>query len=604
VKQLMMLVKKYHYLVAGALLALMFGLGATSMAHDSAIVDELAHIPAGYSYLQYHDYRLNPEHPPLIKDLAAVPLQFMPLSFPIDNPAWTTDVNGQWESGWHFLYHDGNNANAILFWARLPILLLAIVFGAVLYWFVRQRFGTGVGLLAVFLYSLEPNILAHARFVTTDLGAAAFMFISFIFFVRFMEKPNRINAIWATVFLAAAQLAKFSAVLLIPWFIVMVVVAVALWPSYESWKQRLWVYGGGLVAIGAGALLLVWLFYLPQTWSMPADVQYRLVDGSLKYSNWHVVGMKLVSFNHIPGVKALVQYLLGVMMVFSRVAGGNTTFFLGQVSNQSFVWYFPVTYLIKTPVAFLFLLATAVVGALVRYFRKSPAQVLDNLRVFARKHFVRLSMFAFVVIYSYVSITGNLNLGIRHLLPMLPFILVLVSYEVVSLGRKRGAWPVVMLAVLMGWYAASNFLAYPSYLSYFNELIGGPGNADKYVSDSSVDWGQDLLRLQDYVKTNHIEHIAVDYFGGGEPRYYFCDRLHTPDGALIKDSTGYDCTHSPYIEWHAQNGLYKGYMAVSETYLTNDIYWSKQRGDAGYGALRAMTPVAKIGSSIYIYKTD
>lgn len=94
------LIRRWHWVGAAALLAAMFGFGFTSMIGNSAIVDELAHIPAGYAYLHYHDYRLNPEHPPLMKDLAAIPLQFMNLKFPLDSSAWTTDVNGQWEVGW------------------------------------------------------------------------------------------------------------------------------------------------------------------------------------------------------------------------------------------------------------------------------------------------------------------------------------------------------------------------------------------------------------------------------------------------------------------------------------------------------------------------
>src|SRR5689334_12990603 len=109
-------VNGWHAYLAAGLLVLMFGLGLTAMAGNSAIVDEVAHIPSGYSYLHYGDYRLNPEHPPLIKDLAGLPLQFMNLKFPDYEPSWTTDINGQWESGWNFIYHIGNDADQIIFW--------------------------------------------------------------------------------------------------------------------------------------------------------------------------------------------------------------------------------------------------------------------------------------------------------------------------------------------------------------------------------------------------------------------------------------------------------------------------------------------------------
>ncbi|KKW28347.1 MAG: Glycosyl transferase family 39, partial [Parcubacteria group bacterium GW2011_GWA2_52_8] len=105
----------HHTALVVLMLGLMLALGITSMAGDSGIVDEVAHIPAGYSYLRYGDFRLNPEHPPLLKDLAAFPLLFLDLKFPDNIPAWTTEPNGQWETGWHFIYHVGNDADLILF---------------------------------------------------------------------------------------------------------------------------------------------------------------------------------------------------------------------------------------------------------------------------------------------------------------------------------------------------------------------------------------------------------------------------------------------------------------------------------------------------------
>src|SRR5262249_48797775 len=143
-----------HAWVAAAMLTAMFGLALSAMVGNSAIVDEIAHVPAGYSYLHYGDYRLNPEHPPLMKDLAGLPLQFMDVLFPVDEPSWTSDVNGQWEAGWNFIYHlNDNRADAILFWARLPILMLAVAFGGFLYWFCRKHWGTAVALLALFFYA-------------------------------------------------------------------------------------------------------------------------------------------------------------------------------------------------------------------------------------------------------------------------------------------------------------------------------------------------------------------------------------------------------------------------------------------------------------------
>jgi hypothetical protein len=598
-------VKNNHYWFVGILLSLMLSLGLGSMVKDSAIVDEVAHIPAGYSYLHYGDFRLNPEHPPLIKALAALPLQFMHLAFPLSDPSWTKDVNGQWESGWHFLYHDGNNAERVLFWSRLPILLLSVGFAAVFYEILRRRYGVAVALLAVFFYALEPNILAHSRLVTTDIGVTAFVFLSIYSFVRFLEKPNFSTGTMAAILLGLAQLSKFSAVLLAPLYIGLVLIAVITWDSFDTWKKRLRIYGLGLLWIGLGALLMVWLIYIPLTLNMPSEVQKRLVDGSLNGGPGRAIGLVLVDLNHIPGVKAITQYVTGVLMVLGRVKGGNTTYFLGQVSNQSFAWFFPITYLIKTPLALLIMIFASIVAAVMGYLKKSPTRFWSNFKLFSQQHFLRLAAILYVAVYAYTSITGNLNLGIRHLLSMFPFIFLLVAYVIARVWRKvngRSYWVNLLPGLLLLYYAFANFNIYPSYIAYFNELIGGPDNAYKYEADSSVDWGQDLKRLKEYVIKNKIEHIAVDYFGGGEPRYYFCDRKYDQKNQLIVSvEEGYDCSHSAYQEWHAQNGLTRGYMAVSETYLMNDLYYAPRRGDKGYEQLRQMKPVAKIGHSIYVY---
>jgi hypothetical protein len=170
---------------------------------------------------------------------------------------------------------------------------------------------------------------------------------------------------------------------------------------------------------------------------------------------------------------------------------------------------------------------------------------------------------------------------------------------------QRFRLPVIgVFAALLLWYGGSTVLAYPSYIPYFNEVVGGSANAGKYFADSSVDWGQDLKRLKAYVVAHpEIKHIAVDYFGGAEPAYYFCQRRYDMKGALVTTSQGYDCLHSVYEPWHAENGEYTGqYIAVSESYLVNDEYFASKNNYVGYGYLRSQVPIAKIGGSIYVYK--
>jgi hypothetical protein len=598
-----------HGYVAAAMLISMFVLGYTSMIGNSAIVDEVAHISAGYSYLHFGDYRLNPEHPPLMKDLAALPLQFMNLKFPNNTADWTTEVNGEWDTGWDFLYNMGNNADAILFWARLPILIFGTLFGVLLYVYSRRRWGIQVALLALFFYALSPNIIGHSILVTTDIGASVFIFIALITFGRFASKPTGQNMLLLSFALAGAQLAKFSAILLYPLLAGVTLVMVWLYKHPGSAGQRFRTYAGGLVAASGLSALWIYLFYWPHVWNMSTAVQDRLIVGSLVAANSTVYSNILVWISHVPLMKPAAQYILGVVMVSGRVAGGNVTYFNGMVTDQSFKWYFPETVLLKTQVSLL-IMAIVVAGVMLwRYFHHRPFKAFDQFRTSFQKHTLEWTLGAFAGFYFVVSILGNLNLGIRHILPIYIPIFVLTAIGTIHLMRRLAAskWQAVagiVFAALLFWYGASTIAAAPNFLSYFNELIGGGANAENYFTDSSVDWGQDLLRLRDYINNNpQINHIAVDYFGGGLVQYYFCDRAYDGLGHLIENSSGYDCTHSKVEIWHSSYGRYTGqYIAVSETYLENDRYFSAISGQEGYGYLRAMKPIAKIGNSIYVYK--
>jgi hypothetical protein len=586
------LIHRCHGIIAVSLLALMFVLGLNAMVHNSAIIDEVAHISAAYSSDHYGDYRLNPEHPPLIKNLAGLPLQFMHLNFPAGpKDAWTTAANAEWDTGWQFLYASGNNAGALLFWARLPILILAVAFGGFLYLWARRRFGTGTALLSLFFYTLSPNILANSNLVTTDLGAAIFIFVALITFVRYIERPNRFNLLLLALSLTVAELTKFSAVILYPFLLFITFYITFAWHKVGQRQRWLKAYSGGLILASLISLILVWLYYIPLTINTPASVQQRLIANALTYGPGHGIGQFMTGFSTYPMLKPLVQYVLGLTMVLARVAGGNTTYFMGQVTNQSFHAYFPVLFTLKTQLSFLIIGSAGIIWAAVRVIKRRPLAIGHHLASYSRRHFVETVLGLFAIFYFTAAVLGNLNLGLRHILPIYIPLFVLASLAIVrySWRLKRTSarvWYSVILALLLAWYAAATVWISPSFLAYFNELIGGPGNANAYFSDSSLDWGQDLTRLETYMVVHNIDTAAVDYFGGAQLSYYF------PPG--LKPSV---------VGWHAQDKPYSGqYIAVSETYLENDIYYSKKDGYAGYIYLRGRKPIAKIGYSIYLYK--
>lgn len=602
-------IEKYRLIIVATILATMFALSFAAMIGDSAITDEIAHIPSGYSYLKYGDYRLNPEHPPLIKELAAFPLLFLDLKFPIDQPAWTQSVNGQWDSGWNFLYNIGNNADKMLFASRLPVLLLAIGLGYVIYEFCRRRYGNETALLALILYAFSPNIIAHDHYVTTDLGIAAFTFFAFIAFFYFLQRRSRKSIIVLAIFFALAQLAKFSAIILLPYFGLLLILKIIFDKRPPTWLSRARHWLVPFFVAMVGALALIWLFYTPATVNMPNHVQDSLIRGSLPDGYYTRYGQYLVKLNDIPGMKPIVQFALGIFMVSDRVQSGNTTYFLGDVTNQSFFWYFPVSFVMKTPIPMLIMILVGLGLAIWQYAQKIPTKVWQKLGQYTRNNFVELAFGGFIIFYSYLSIKGNLNLGIRHLFPMMPMIFILVAKKTIDFGklltkpRHKRVYKIGLLGLSV-WYIATAFVVYPNYLPYINGLFGGSSEAYRYMSDSNVDWGQDLKRFVKYVDNNpQIDKIALDYFGGGLPQYYLCDRKFDSNGAMRTDANSYDCKNSKLLVWHVGDGVPPtAYIAVSETLLENDIYSARQRGDSGYAWLRAQTPIAKIGDSIYVYK--
>ena len=324
---------------------------------------------------------------------------------------------------------------------------------------------------------------------------------------------------------------------------------------------------------------------------MPAEKVHQLIDTQLYGGTQNIAAPYLHKMADSPVLRPLAQYFTGFFMVFGRVAGGNTTYFFGQVTNQSFREYFPLVFLIKEPLPILILLLSALAISIYFILRNNladfPRHIWKNAKNYLDGHIAETAMLLFVALYAYVSITGNLNIGFRHLFPILPFMYILISKEIIFLwarlrGKTRKIYSAVV-AVLLLWLVAETAFAYPYYLAYFNETIGGSKNGYKYVTDSNVDWGQDLKRLKSFVDENNIDKIRVDYFGGGDVVHYLGSKA---------------------VIWHADSGQEPGWYAISATFIQNSLYYKITEGKPDYEWLREREPYATIGYSILIYKIE
>ncbi|OHA09501.1 MAG: hypothetical protein A3A44_02970 [Candidatus Sungbacteria bacterium RIFCSPLOWO2_01_FULL_60_25] len=591
-------------LLMGIMLVLMF---ASSLG-DAAIMDELAHIPAAYSYVFLKDARLNPEHPPLIKDIAALPLIGQDLNFPTDIKAWQYDVNGQWDQGATFLYEAGNDPARILKLMRLPMMLLAVLFGWMIWLFSRRHFGERVAFLATFLYAFSPTFITHARFVTTDLGAAVAFFIGIVAFVRFLGEPNAKNILLAGLAFGAAELLKFSLILLIPIYGVLLV-AWAMVRVEISWGERAKTFLGLVLKTALIILIglaLIWLVYLWHVWNYPVERELRDAAYLLGSFQPRAVADIVPWLIQYPLLRPLGQYFLGLLMVLQRAAGGNTQYFLGEVSNLGTWNYFPILYLLKEPLALHILTLIAAAFSITRVLRAKTKSVTAAL-VWVRDHFIEFASIAFIAIYWTSSITSPLNIGVRHVLPTFPFIFILVAREIVAWLRSWPASDVVswwdwlrrvyeiyiaslprylLAGALVLWQASSVLAAFPYYLSYYNEAGGGLMNGYQIAVDSNYDWGQDLRRLGDYVRENNTPEIGLFYFGGGSPARELGDRFRM---------------------WWPVEGQPKdgGWYAISATFQMG-AFGPAVRGfvknpQDSFDWLKAFEPVARAGTSIFIY---
>ncbi|RJQ14049.1 phospholipid carrier-dependent glycosyltransferase [Candidatus Parcubacteria bacterium] len=613
--------KKFTYIAVALILGVMGALAIGSFWNDAVTTDESPHTVAGYTYLKFKDFRINPEHPPLMKDLAGLPLQFQNLNFPTEHPAWKDNVNDQWWLGPVFLYESGNNPDKIIRSARLSVVIFLFLLGWFVFRFARSTYGTKVALMSLFLFAFSPTFLAHGRYVTTDVGATLGFFIGIFYFLRYLKQRTNRSMVAAGIALGIALLLKFSNFLLVPFIGLLALIASLInWQKPDP-QQQMTAFknsrqiGFALLGIFAIAGILIWIVYAFHVWGYPPERQTADMAHNLSSFGSRFLADTAIKLSEISILRPLAQYLHGLLMVVQRASGGNTTYFLGEVSAAGWTHYFPVVYLIKEQVGLHILTIIAFLtslGGLWIAWKNLPRRKIGFL--WARfkewllnyRNFVTLTGLLFIAMYWINSMTSNLNIGVRHVLPTFPFIYMLVSYQIfkwlettnVKIEPKnpfhiiteffrsylataiKGAF----VAFILIWYLLTAVLTYPFYLSYFNELVGGPAKGYLYAVDSNLDWGQDLKRLADFVEKNNIDKIRIDYFGGGSPRYYLGDK---------------------FIPWQPSKGEEPGWIAVSATLLMG------QTGKTAPGFIRnpqdeytwllKHKPVAQIGYSIFVF---
>lgn len=529
--------------IAGGLLALLAIVQVTSVRQESQTYDEAVHLAAGYSYWKTGDYRMNPEHPPLGKMLNALPLLWLPLDDVTRYPEWPKPEGiGEFDFGTRFLYHNRVGADELLFRGRMMTVFVTLLLGAAIALWTRAHFGAPAGLVALAYYCFDPNFTAHGRYVTTDVIAALTVFLSCITWGRYLRWRRVRDLLLAGLCLGLALASKFSTVFLLP-------VLVLLW----------WLRGRSLVwavpVLLALAAVVVAAAYWTETGALlhGAQPKQKLIDiadrrtaigTALRWGEKHL---------HLPAH----SYLAGLNSVGSHNIEGQESYLLGEYSQQGWWYYFPVLFAVKTPVAVWLALVLSVVAQWrLREWRAPP----------------QLELVIPPLVYFAISMQSHLNLGIRHILPVYPFLYAALGAALYLWWRK---WlPVVLLLSLLEWASV-----YPTYLPFFNWAAGGPGNGTRYALDSNLDWGQDARRLKSYIDARPGTKFCLEYFGGADLKYYGLPDAYIPKTPDKDGRKNADCL-----------------AAISAT-LLYDLYIPK----GSYEWLREREPVDKIGYSIYVF---
>jgi 4-amino-4-deoxy-L-arabinose transferase-like glycosyltransferase len=509
--------------VVGLLAALVLQL-SLSVSRESPTWDEGDHIFAGYWSLTHKDFGLNPEHPPVVKMLAAAPLLSMPLKVPeVRNRFFMHEA---FLDGKDFLF--GNDADAMMFRARMTASILTILLALLVFMATREFFDNGAAFIALTLIVFEPNLLAHGARVTTDAGLSCFLFATIYAFYRYVKVPSAWRLAVVGLAMGLALAAKHTGILVIPMLALLAICEVM---RSRLAKQR---YSDGAVGTGRYAGLLavsviasvliavgvLWASYGFRFAARPDGLQlnpgFAEWVGQLKPFEAHLVSFA-ARWHLLPE-----SYLYGLAAV-RLSAEAYTSFVLGRVYPHGVWFYFPVAFAIKSTLAFLVLLGISVFAIATR--KLTGAREILFLTVPP-------------AFYLMVAMNSKMNIGVRHILPLYVFLAVLIAGATRSLMRGNRRWQYVVAALLV-FHVFSSVRSYPNYMAYANELWGGPSQTYKYLTDSNVDWAQQLKSTKQYLDGRAIKECWFAYFGQGvlEPHYYGipCKPLPTADSLWMNE---------------------------------------------------------------------
>ncbi len=505
------------------MLALLCGLHAwlalSATREKTTAVDEMAHLTAGRALWQ-GDYRLQPENGVLPQLWQALPahLNGPPLP-PRDHAGWTRP--NVWTLGHAYFHESGHDLARLLFSGRAMNVFWSLGCGLLIFGGARRLFGSAGSWLAILFWTFCPTFLAHGALATSDLCLTFFLFLSVGAYWRHLERPDAATLAASAFSLGLAMVAKYSAVLLAPMCLLMLLVR-ATHRAPWTWHGRRLERGGVallMLASTAAHLLLtvglIWAFHrfrfapvddpaLVADYTRPWAEMLRSVGGSLAdVLSWA---------RHHRLLPDAYLYGFGFVIDFSRERGA---FLNGETSLTGWAHFFPYAFLVKTPLPLL-LAGGAALGVAFTRWRSG--------RHLWRSDLYRVAPWVILfLVYWAASVTSSLNIGHRHLLPIYPVMFLATGALGWAAARVSPRWWGAGLA-LVACHVGASVSVRPHYLAFFNTLAGGPEEGYRHLVDSSLDWGQDLPGLAAWLQTHATgaprPPVYLAYFGTGDPAYH------------------------------------------------------------------------------------
>jgi len=546
--------RQIAWAVAGVLIVLSMARIVATYKVFSQVLDEPAHVACGMEWLDRRTYTYEVFHPPLARIAVALG--------PYLDGLRSGSQKDMWREGNAILYARGRYSHNLAL-ARLGVLPFYVLAAVIVWIWSRRLFGEGAAVVAVLLFTSLPPVLAHAGLATTDMPLTASLSAALLALTVWIGQPTRTRTLILGLTVTLAVLSKFSALMFLP--ACGLTMFVCFWAEGrpDRSKRLGWRRLVKAVGIVAGmAALLVWAGYRFSLHPLNtlADRPHATIDRYFGASGrGHDRAYAVAETLPVPAP----EFLVGIGSVVHDARLGRPAYLLGKIRQDGWWYFFPVALGVKSPIPFLLLACMGLMILLRRGWRSGE--------------WGRLAPGAAAIVLLLVCLPSRINIGLRHILPIYPLLSIVAGYAALRLwsaGRYRRAARGVVVG-LISWQVIVSALAHPDYLAYFNEVA--ERHPDRILVDSDLDWGQDLLRLSEAVRSRGLPSLAIAYFGSADL---------TRHGLPPSQKLG------PYQQA-------TGWIAISEFKLKFGEYHHPPY--KGYEWLEAYQPVALVGRSIRLY---